>query len=80
LETPYDTEIHAYPDEGPFNDRDLKPILTRMGFRLASGGNNLQFNRRLVEDEEDLLTAVLILPPPPPPFSNCFNCEINCDI
>ena len=60
LDTPYDTEIHAYPDVGPYNDGALKPILSRMGYKLASGGNNLQFNRRLVE-EEDLLTAVLIL-------------------
>ena len=61
LETPYEADIHGYADAGPYRDPALKPILSRMGFKIQTGSSNLQYNRRLVEDEEDLLTAVLIL-------------------
>ena len=61
LETPYDAEIHAFPDLGPYSDPDLKPIISRMGYKVLYGTNNLQYTRRVIEEEEDLLTAALIL-------------------
>ena len=58
--TPYGTNNHAYADEGPFNDPDLKSIMGRMGFSLSSS-HRLLHTYRESESEEDMLAAALIL-------------------
>ena len=51
---------HVYTGEGPFQDPELNPFMTRMGFSLPAHSGNLELE---LEDDEnkDRLTAGLIL-------------------
>lgn len=50
-----------YTGEGPFQDPALRPIMSRMGFSIPRGTNNLLHTRKDSEEEEDTLVAAIII-------------------
>ena len=58
--TPYGVDKHVYMDEGPFNDPDLYPIMSRLGFSVPAHTKSLVL-QPIKDGNDDLLAAGLIL-------------------
>ena len=59
--TPYGVDKHVYMDEGPFNDPDLYPIMTRMGFSIPIHQTKLVYDAPDDKKDDTLAAGLLLL-------------------